>query len=216
MGGIFSGLLGSAACCCGSAACSLCCKGCNSCHNSTSTRIAYAFLFLLSSIVAWCMLNPAVEHQLQTMEKYVGKITGAGIPGLTTPEPALTTADPFGNGTTLPPSAVASGWGELGVYRIMFALSSFHLLFSLLMIKVETSRDPRSGLQNGWWLIKLVLLVGGMVGAFFIPNTFFAVWGWIGLVGAFLFIIVQVGAAPSLVPCRVRRGICSLWGTTRC
>jgi len=123
------------------------------------------------------------------MEKYVGQITGAGIPDLTTPMP--TTSNPFGNGTTDAPS-LASGWGELGVYRIMFALSTFHLLFSLIMIKVKSSRDVRAGLQNGWWFIKLLLLIGGMVGAFFIPNTFFAVWGWIGLVGAFIFIIVQM------------------------
>jgi len=116
------------------------------------------------------MLSPKVEEQLEKMEKYTGKINGLPTEG----------------------DQLENGWGELGVYRVMFAVATFHALFSLIMIKVNSSRDPRAGLQNGWWFIKLLLLIGGMVGAFFIPNSFFIVWGWIGLVCAFFFIIIQM------------------------
>ena len=37
------------------------------------------------------------------------------------------------------------------------------------MINVKTSNDPRAGIQNGFWAIKFIIIIGGMVGAFFIP-----------------------------------------------
>lgn len=82
-------------------------------------------------------------------------------------------------------------WGELGVMRIMFSVCLFHLFLSLCTIGVSSSKDPRSSLHNGMWFIKLILLVGAMVGSFFISNSFFIAWSWIGLVGAVLFMIVQ-------------------------
>ena len=40
--------------------------------------------------------------------------------------------------------------GYLAVYRICFALAAFFFLFMLVMIKVQSSKDPRSKIQNGW------------------------------------------------------------------
>ena len=56
----------------------------------------------------------------------------------------------------------------------MFAVACFFVLFTLIMIGVKSSKDGRAGVQNGFWGIKLLLLIGGVVGAFFIPaaNTF--------------------------------------------
>lgn len=39
--------------------------------------------------------------------------------------------------------------GYQAVYRVCFGLSAFFFLFSMLMIKVGSSRDPRSKIQNG-------------------------------------------------------------------
>ena len=39
--------------------------------------------------------------------------------------------------------------GYLAVYRVCFALSIFFLFFMVLMIKVQSSKDPRSKIQNG-------------------------------------------------------------------
>jgi len=83
--------------------------------------------------------------------------------------------------------------GYLAVYRICFVVTLFFLLMSLSMIGVKTSRDPRAGLQNGFWALKYLLVIGGWVGAFFIPHGSFGhTWMYFGLVGALLFILIQL------------------------
>ena len=74
---------------------------------------------------------------------------------------------------------------------------------------VRNSRDPRSGIQNGFWGIKFLIFVALIVASFFIPsgtikkicdlyNKFFTadpftrvMYGF-GLVGGFLFILIQL------------------------
>ena len=41
------------------------------------------------------------------------------------------------------------------------------------MYGVSSSKDPRSGIQNGFWGIKVLIYVGAIVGAFFIPSGTF-------------------------------------------
>ena len=62
MGGLLS--IGSLACCCGSAACSLC-ACCPSCKNSTSARIMYAILLLLTTVVSCILLAPGLQDSLK-------------------------------------------------------------------------------------------------------------------------------------------------------
>ena len=58
---------------------------------------------------------------------------------------------------------------------------------------MRTSRDPRSGWQNGFWGVKYMIVVGGCVGAFFIPHgSFGPTWMYFGLLGGFAFILVQL------------------------
>ena len=54
-------------------------------------------------------------------------------------------------------------------YRLCFIVTLFFMLFSLIMINVKSSKDPRAGIQNGFWAIKFMIIIGGMIGAFFIP-----------------------------------------------
>ena len=83
--------------------------------------------------------------------------------------------------------------GYLAVYRIGFIVTLFFLLMSLLMIGVKSSRDPRAPIQNGFWGIKFLILLGGIIGAFFIPHgSFGPTWMYFGLIGGFLFILVQL------------------------
>ena len=39
--------------------------------------------------------------------------------------------------------------GFAAVYRICFAMAGFFFVFTLLMIRVKTSKDPRAAVQNG-------------------------------------------------------------------
>lgn len=55
------------------------------------------------------------------------------------------------------------------------------------MINVKSSKDFRSKIQNGFWGFKLLILIGLIVAAFFIPNSGFApTFMIIGLIGGFL------------------------------
>lgn len=53
------------ACLCGSTACSFCCSQCPTCRNSTSTRIMYALLLMLGTIVACITLAPGLQDALK-------------------------------------------------------------------------------------------------------------------------------------------------------
>lgn len=154
---------------CGEAACCFgpaavaCCCSRTACTNATSTRLMYALVLLAMSIAAWVMLAPQVEHDIATMSKYTGTLHNKTL------------------------------WGPLGVFRVMFASTAFFTLFSLVMIGVKSSADGRAGIQNGFWGIKFLMLLGLAVAAFFIPNTFFLkVWGWFGLIGGFFFLLIQM------------------------
>ncbi|KFM75188.1 putative serine incorporator, partial [Stegodyphus mimosarum] len=163
MGGVLAALTaGQLACCCGSAACSLCCAACPSCKNSTSTRIMYALMLLLTTVVSCIMLSPQLKDKLDNLPFCTDKCQEAV--------------------------------GYLAVYRLIFALTLFFLMFSVLMIGVKSSSDPRAGIQNGFWGIKYLILIGGMIGAFFIPDKamFGEVWMYFGMIGGFLFILIQL------------------------
>ena len=83
--------------------------------------------------------------------------------------------------------------GYLAVYRICFIVTVFFLFMSLIMIGVRSSRDPRAGIQNGFWGFKYAIIIAGWIGAFFIPHGHFGpTWMYFGMVGGFMFIIIQL------------------------
>lgn len=83
--------------------------------------------------------------------------------------------------------------GYLVVYRIGFAFVCFFALMSLLMLGAKSSRDSRAPIQNGFWGIKFLLVIGFTIAAFFIPGSSFAsIWMWIGLTGGAIYILVQL------------------------
>jgi hypothetical protein len=84
----------------------------------------YALMLLLTTIVGWLMTTDWVQTKMKDV--------------------------PFCSGAAVCENAV----GYLAVYRIMFALTAFFVLFCLMMIGVKTSNDGRAAIQNGWESLK--------------------------------------------------------------
>ncbi|KAL1255602.1 hypothetical protein QQF64_013663 [Cirrhinus molitorella] len=161
-----------ASCLCGSAPCLLsgCCP---STYNSTVTRLAFSFFLLLGTIVSIIMILPGMETQLKKIPGFCeGESSIPGFQGKVNCEIIV---------------------GYKSVYRMCFAMACFFFLFSIIMIRVRSSKDPRAAIQNGFWFFKFLILVGLTVGAFFIPDgTFNTVWYYFGVVGSFIFILIQL------------------------
>ncbi|CAG8973250.1 hypothetical protein HYALB_00000009 [Hymenoscyphus albidus] len=155
--------LGFAASCCGAATCSAVCSACGKCGNSVATRIAYALILLVNSILSWIMLTPWAINKLQHLTLDYMTITC--------------------------PDGACYGW--VAVHRINFALGIFHLIMGLLLLGVNSSKDPRASIQNGFWGPKIIAWLALIVVSFFIPEAFFMVWGqYISLIGATLFLLL--------------------------
>lgn len=168
--------LGSLACCFGQAACSLCCACCPSSKSSTATRISYAGVLLIGTVIACILLAPGLQTSLAKIPYLCADVpTGVGV----------NIADAQYDCSKLV--------GFEAVYRVCFSMTMFFAFFSLIMIKVDSSKDPRAAVQNGFWFFKMLLIVGICVGAFFIPNgSFTTAWMVIGMIGAFIFILIQL------------------------
>ncbi|KAJ8267687.1 hypothetical protein COCON_G00128590 [Conger conger] len=161
-----------ASCLCGSAPCLLsgCCPSTN---NSTVTRLVYSFFLLLGTMVSIIMILPGMEMQLNK------------IPGFCKDGTSLIIV-----GNKVNCDIIV---GYKSVYRMCFAMACFFFLFCLIMVRVRSSKDPRARIQNGFWFFKFMILVGITVGAFFIPDgTFNTVWFYFGMVGSFIFILIQL------------------------
>ncbi|KAK3306907.1 serine incorporator/TMS membrane protein [Chaetomium strumarium] len=156
-------VLSFAASCCGAATCSMVCSACGKCGNSVATRIAYALLLLVNSILSWIMLTRwAIEKLQHLMLDYVKIKCGDGD---------------------------CHGW--LAVHRINFALGMFHLVLAALMMGVHSSKNPRAAIQNGFWGPKIIAWLGLIVLTFFIPDTFFQFWGnYVAMIGAMMFLVL--------------------------
>ena len=60
--------------------------------------------------------------------------------------------------------------GYMAVYRIEFGAVMFFLLMAIIMLGVKNSNDPRASIQNGFWGLKFLIMIGIIIGAFFIPT----------------------------------------------
>jgi len=159
----------SLACCFGSAACSLCCSVCPSAKNSTTTRIMYALMLLVGMIAACIMLSPGIQAKLADSNWFCqGLHQVADI-------------------------SCQRATGFQAVYRLCGGMSSFFFIFMVLMFGVKTSKDARSHIQNGFWFFKYLMLIGLIIGFFYIRSEHLAEpMMWIGLTGGFIFILIQL------------------------
>ncbi|PHH81822.1 hypothetical protein CDD83_3467 [Cordyceps sp. RAO-2017] len=152
-----------AASCCGAATCSMVCSVCGKCGNSVATRVAYAILLLVNSILAWIMLTPWAIKKLQHLTLDYVKIHC--------------------------PTGQCYGW--LAVHRINFALGMLHLMLAGVLFGVTTSKDPRASIQNGYWGPKILAWLGLIAIAFMIPDKFFMFYGnYVSFVCAMAFLLL--------------------------
>ncbi len=139
-----------AASCLGAAACSGITQVCGALPSSSiATRIGYAVIFVLNSILSWIMLSGWVVKQLEKLTFDYIKIT-------------------CHNGDC---------FGFVYVHRINFALAVFHLVLGLLLMGIRSTKNPRAIIQNSFWGLKIVLWISFIILTFFIPDSFFIFWG---------------------------------------
>uniref|UniRef100_A0A672U2S9 Serine incorporator 4 n=1 Tax=Strigops habroptila TaxID=2489341 RepID=A0A672U2S9_STRHB len=144
------------------------CSPCRRLRVSTSTRILYTLLHVLASAVCCLMLSRTVAQAVRE------KVTaGAGTPGV----------------LGVPGRLV----GSSAVYRVCFGTSCFHLAQAALLLNVRSSAGCRARLHNGFWLLKLLVLLGLCAASFFIPEDgFIQAWHYTGVCGGFAFILIQL------------------------
>jgi len=168
------------------------------CNSSIASRIMYSILLLLTMVVCCIMLAPGLQDSL------------ASVPFCKSHESSLDSLskdlDNFGSKVGLQNMGQGVGIrsntlqvdcsaavGYQAVYRLCLIVTIFFTLMSIIMIKVKSSNDPRAGIQNGFWGFKYLIIIGGMIGAFWIPDgSFGEAWMYCGLVGGFLFILIQL------------------------
>ncbi|KAJ8456651.1 hypothetical protein ONZ51_g11997 [Trametes cubensis] len=138
------------------------CKSCN-CNSSIATRVGFAMIFCLNSMLAWLMKSPLIIEQIEKMSHGYLKMDCEGD----------------------------KCYGVLAVHRICFALALFHFFLGASLIGVKDTKDKRAAIQNGWWGPKVLLWIVLVVVSFFIPNGFFMFWGnYVSMIGASIFILL--------------------------
>ena len=128
-----------------------------------ATRIAYALILLVNSIISWLMLTPWALKKLEHLTLDYMTISCQG----------------------------KQCYGFVAVQRVNFALGLFHFVLAILLLGVKSTRNGRAAVQKGYWRPKIILWLVIIVLTFLIPETFFQVWGkYFALAGAMLFVLL--------------------------
>eukprot|EP00736_Rhodelphis_marinus_P006785 Rmarinus@m.28065 len=167
------------ACCVVSSVCTsmcqnFCCAPASHGDGGGITKLGYASLLLLTAVTSWVLLTDWASSQLEKVPHLVSDYLEAHcvVDG---------------------GCSVRAMIGKLGVYRLCFASTLFFATMAILTLGVSRKSDFRARyVHGGMWFTKFLALVGIAIGAFFIPNSFFIGWGVVGLVGGYLFVIIQM------------------------
>ncbi|EAZ63129.1 predicted protein [Scheffersomyces stipitis CBS 6054] len=143
----------SLASCFGAAACSALCSTIGGTFQSSiMTRITYAMLLLVNSLISWIALSPFIVHKIE-------KATFGFI-----------------NSKCGQDGSQCISFSS--VHRVNFALGVLHLVLAVLLIDVKSTANPRAVIQNGCWRIKIFSWLTFIVINFLlIPDHFFVFYG---------------------------------------
>ena len=149
-------------CCAGSSFCNTCCAGCNRLGVASKNYAKVSYIIMAMVVMTISLI---IMYSLRPLaEKYDWQYCEYKI---------------IGNDDC---------FGQISVLRMSFSLTVFHLLMLIILI-------PRAAvcgaIHDGFWPIKYIILLGIYVGAWFIPKTFFSVWGHICRVGSIFYLFVQ-------------------------
>ncbi|KAJ8142837.1 hypothetical protein OXX79_001854 [Metschnikowia pulcherrima] len=139
--------------CFGAAACSAFCSSIGGTFQSaTMTRLAYAGILLVNSLLSWIALSPFVIHRLEKISfGYINNRCG-----------------PDGKECI----------SFTSVHRINLALGVLHLVLAGLLANVKSINNPRNVIQNGCWKLKVLAWMALIAVNFLaIPDTFFVFYG---------------------------------------
>lgn len=139
--------------CCGAAACSAFCSSIGGTFQSAiMTRLAYAFMLMINSLLSWIALSPFI----------INKLSKASF-GLI-------------NNKCGPDGKNCISFSS--VHRINLALGVLHLVLAGLLVNVRSTSNPRAVIQNGCWKIKILAWLSLIaINFLLIPDNFFVFYG---------------------------------------
>ena len=151
-------------------ACCACSSVCGfiSKDQATRAKLRYITLLLFATIMCFVTLVPGMRRNVDRIPKLCGK--------LVTSE----TCDKF--------------FGFSAVYRIMLSMTSFYGILAVFTLRITRADSLRAKLNNGFWIIKAILLIAIMTSTFLIPrkSEFFRIWMYVCLIGGFIFMLYQI------------------------
>ena len=136
--------------------------------HATRAKLRYCTILFFATIMCFVMLVPGMRHNIDRIPNICGKlVTGE-------------TCDKF--------------FGFGAVYRVMLSMTIFYGIFAVFTIRVTRINGFRARVNNGFWILKVLILLAITIGTFFIPkkSEFFRLWMYACLIGGFVFMLYQI------------------------
>ena len=157
-------LVAELACCACSSVCGLVTK-----DSATRAKFRYCSFLFMATVTCIILLIPGLRLKLDKIPNFCG-------------------------GKLLSKDTCDKFVGFSAVYRILFSMTLFHFVLSILTIRVTRVKSFRAKFNNGLWLFKAGLILGLTLTAFYIPKKsgFFRIWMYVSLTGGFMFVMFQI------------------------